>query len=246
MFIGRTDADVPLLWPPDAKSQLMWKDSDAQKNWTQKEKRAAEDQMVRQHHQLNGYESEQTLGDSEGQGAWQSNGSQSWPWLFVWDTTYRLKNHHHCNWAGGGVSFSKSFPFNSSNFTYKIWGLRGRWEGGSGWETHVNPWLFYSNVWQNSLQIKKKKVKKKKKEKAREFQKSIYFCIIDCATAFNSVGQNWLWKILKQRGIPDHLTCLLRNLYAGHAATIIMTWNNRLVPNRKRSRSRLYIFTLLI
>ena len=88
MFIGRTDADadVPLLWPPDAKSQLMWKDSDAQKNWTQKEKRAAEDQMVRQHHQLNGYEFEQTLGDSEGQGAWQSNGSQSWPWLFLCGT----------------------------------------------------------------------------------------------------------------------------------------------------------------
>ena len=52
-------------------------------------------------------------------------------------------------------------------------------------------------------------------EKAREFQKSIYFCFIDYAKAFNCVGYNELWKILKEMGIPDHLTCLLRNLYAG-------------------------------
>ena len=49
-------------------------------------------------------------------------------------------------------------------------------------------------------------------EKAREFQKSIYFCFIDYAKAFDSVGHNKLWKILKEMGIPDHLTCLLRNL----------------------------------
>ena len=51
-------------------------------------------------------------------------------------------------------------------------------------------------------------------EKAREFQKNIYFCFIDYAKAFDSVDQNKLWKILKEMGIPDHLTCLLRNLYA--------------------------------
>ena len=56
------------------------------------------------------------------------------------------------------------------------------------------------------------------------------------------------WKILKEMGIPDHLTCLLRNLYAGQEATVGTgwTWDNRLVPNRKRSTSRLYIVTLLI
>ena len=48
-------------------------------------------------------------------------------------------------------------------------------------------------------------------EKAREFQKNIYFCFIDYAKAFNCVDQNELWKILKEMGIPDHLTCLLRN-----------------------------------
>ena len=52
-------------------------------------------------------------------------------------------------------------------------------------------------------------------EKAREFQKSIYFCFIDYAKAFDCVDHNKLWKILKEMGILDHLTCLLRNLYAG-------------------------------
>ena len=52
-------------------------------------------------------------------------------------------------------------------------------------------------------------------EKAREFQKNIYFCFIDYAKAFGCVDHNKLWKILKEMGIPDHLTCLLRNLYAG-------------------------------
>ena len=52
-------------------------------------------------------------------------------------------------------------------------------------------------------------------EKAREFQKNIYFCFIDYAKAFDCVDHNKLWKILKEMGIPDHLTCLLRNLYAG-------------------------------
>ena len=52
-------------------------------------------------------------------------------------------------------------------------------------------------------------------KKAREFQKNIYFCFIDYVKAFDCVDHNKLWKILKERGIPDHLTCLLRNLYAG-------------------------------
>ena len=56
-------------------------------------------------------------------------------------------------------------------------------------------------------------------EKAREFQKNIY-CFTDFAKAFDSVDYNKLWKILKEVGIPDHLTCLLRNLYAGQEATV--------------------------
>ena len=57
-------------------------------------------------------------------------------------------------------------------------------------------------------------------EKAREFQKNIYFCLIDYAKVFDRVDHNKLWKTLKEMGIPYHLTCLLRNLYAGQEATV--------------------------
>ena len=58
------------------------------------------------------------------------------------------------------------------------------------------------------------------KEKEREFQKNIYFCFIDYAKASDCVDHNKLWKTLKEMGIPDHLTCLLRNLYTGQEATV--------------------------
>ena len=57
-------------------------------------------------------------------------------------------------------------------------------------------------------------------KKTKEFQKNIYFCCIDYAKAFDYVDHNKLWKILQEMGIPDHLTCLLRNLYAGQEATV--------------------------
>ena len=57
-------------------------------------------------------------------------------------------------------------------------------------------------------------------EKASKFQKNIYFCSIDYAKAFDCVDHNKLWKILKEMGIPDHVTCLLRNLYVGQEATV--------------------------
>ena len=57
-------------------------------------------------------------------------------------------------------------------------------------------------------------------EKTSELQKNIYFCFIDLAKAFDSMDHNKLWKILKEMGIPDHLTCLLKNLYAGQEATV--------------------------
>ena len=84
-------------------------------------------------------------------------------------------------------------------------------------------------------------------KKAREFQKNIYFCFVDYAKAFDCVDHNKLWKILKEMGIPDHLTCHLRNLYAGQEATVRTGHGtNRLAPNGERSMSRLYIVTLLI
>ena len=71
IFIGRTDAEAetPILWPPDAKNWLIWKEPDAGKDWRQEEKGTTEDEMVGCHHRLNGHESEQATGNSEGQGS---------------------------------------------------------------------------------------------------------------------------------------------------------------------------------
>ena len=81
-------------------------------------------------------------------------------------------------------------------------------------------------------------------EKASEFQKNIYFCFIDYAKTFDYVDHNKLWEILKEMGIPDHLTYLLRNLYAGQEKTL--RTGRGVVPNWERSTSRLYIVTLLV
>ena len=83
-------------------------------------------------------------------------------------------------------------------------------------------------------------------EKAREFQKNIYFCFLDYAKAFDSVDLNKLWKILQEMGIPDHLTCLLRNLYTGQEATVKLDMEQQTGSKSERSTSRLYIVTLLI
>ena len=83
-------------------------------------------------------------------------------------------------------------------------------------------------------------------EKTREFQKNIYFCSIDYTKIFDCMDYEKLWKILKEVGIPYHLTCLLRNLYAGQEATVRTGHGTRLVPNRESNTSRLYIVALLI
>ena len=83
-------------------------------------------------------------------------------------------------------------------------------------------------------------------EKAREFQKNIYFCLIDYAKAFDYVHHNKLWKILKEMGIPDHLTYLMINLYAGQEATVELDMEQQTGSKQEKSMSRLYIATLLI
>ena len=83
-------------------------------------------------------------------------------------------------------------------------------------------------------------------ETAREFQKNIYFCFIDYAKDFECMDHNKLWKILRDKGIPDHLICLLRNLYADQEATLRNGHGTTDFPNWERSTSRLYIVTLLI
>ena len=82
--------------------------------------------------------------------------------------------------------------------------------------------------------------------KKQESSWKTHLCFIDYAKAFDCVDHKKLCKILQEMRMPDYLTCLLRNLYAGQEASLKWTWNNRLVPNTKRSTSRLYIVTLLI
>ena len=82
-------------------------------------------------------------------------------------------------------------------------------------------------------------------EKAREFQKNIYICFIDYDKAFDCVDHNKLWEILKEMGMPDHLTYLLRNLYSGLEVTELYM-EQQTGSNWERSTSRLYIITLLI
>ena len=93
IFIGRTDAEaeIPILWPPDAKTRLIGKDPDSGKDWRQEEKWVTKDETIRWHHWLNGHEFEQTLGDIEGQGSL----SCCSPWgRAESNTTERLNNMH--------------------------------------------------------------------------------------------------------------------------------------------------------
>ena len=83
-------------------------------------------------------------------------------------------------------------------------------------------------------------------EKAREFQKNMYFCFIDHIKAFDCVDYNKLWKILRKMGLPDHLTCLLRNLYSGQEATVRTGHGTTDWFQIGKGISRLYIVTLLI
>ena len=88
IFIERTDAEAPKLWPPYAMSWLIRKDPDAGKDWRQEEKVMTEDEMVRWHHRLNGHEFEQSSGDGKGQGCLASMGvTESWTWLSNWTKT---------------------------------------------------------------------------------------------------------------------------------------------------------------
>ena len=95
IFIGRTDAEAPVLWLPDVKRQLITKDPDAGKDWSQEEKEMMGDVMVGWHHWLDGHELEQALGDGEGQGSLMCSvhgAPRSWTWLNDWVTNTSQKS----------------------------------------------------------------------------------------------------------------------------------------------------------
>ena len=109
IFIRRTDAETeaPILWPPDAKHWLLGKDPDTGKDWGQEEKGVTEDEMVGWHHQLDGYEFEQTPGDGEGRKAWcvaVHAVAKSWTQLRYWVTINHI------------VGFTYNFTSRSINF----------------------------------------------------------------------------------------------------------------------------------
>ena len=118
--------------------------------------------------------------------------------------------------------------------------------------------LSFSSTWTENFQIFRLDSEKADNQtasihwiidKAREFQKKIYFCLIDSAKAFDCVDHNHLWNILKEMGIPDQFSCLLRNLHAGQEATVgqdMEQCNGGLVQNWERNILRLDIVTLLI
>ena len=84
-------------------------------------------------------------------------------------------------------------------------------------------------------------------KKAREFRENIYFCFIDYAKAFDRVDHNKLWENLQKMGIPDHLTCLLRNLYAGQEATVRKDMEQQTGSKQEKEYVKaIYIITLLI
>ena len=99
VFIGRTDAEAetPILWPPDVKIWLIWKDPDAGKDWGQEEKGMTEDEMAGWYHWLSGsvsHEFEQALGDGDNREAWNAEVhgvAKSWTWLSDWTTTFDIK-----------------------------------------------------------------------------------------------------------------------------------------------------------
>ena len=107
IFIWRTDAEAPILWPPDAKSQLIRKDPDAEEDWGQEEKGLTKDEMVGWHHWLNGHESEQALGAGEGQGGLACCS----PWgCKKSDTTERLNSNNIVTKTIWCVSVTQSCP----------------------------------------------------------------------------------------------------------------------------------------
>ena len=101
IFTGRTDAEAPILWPPDVKNQLIRKDPDAGKDWRQEEKGTTEDEMVGWHHRLNGHEFEQAPGDDDGQGSltccspWGCKVSDTTEWLKSIDAYTDLSHFIH-------------------------------------------------------------------------------------------------------------------------------------------------------
>ena len=118
IFIGKTDveAEVPIFWPPDAKSQLTGKDPEAEKYWRQKEKEATEDKLVAWHDWFNGHEFKQTPGNSKHRGAWCAFSPWGGKELAI---TWRMNDDNNIS------SPQKGFAATDKAITYRLWVLKG-------------------------------------------------------------------------------------------------------------------------
>ena len=161
IFIGRADAEnkAPVVCPPDTNSQLIRKDPDAGKDWGQEEKRATEDEMVRWHHQFNGHEFEQTLGDSKGQGslACCSPWGRKRTWLSDWTTTkwVRKPNCKEVQWSvqNHPINRKKSETYNQVSYLWvkiKHFSMKDRsfmiWPGSFSVFPKLQPGLLFSRA----------------------------------------------------------------------------------------------------
>ena len=125
-----------------------------------------------------------------------------------------------CHFSSCLQSFPASRSFPMSQFFTSGGQIIGASASASVLPMHIQDWFILGLTGLISLQIDQITNIRWIIEKAREFQKHIYFCFIDYTKAFVCVDHNKMWKILKEMGIPDHLTCLLRNLYTGQEATV--------------------------
>jgi len=150
IFIGRTDAEAetPVLWPPDVKNWLIWKDPDAGKDWRQEEKGTTEDEMVGWHHRLNGDEFEQTLGVGDGQGGLACCG----PWGCEESDTTEELNWTELNWTAEipspelalfVVKLSKAHLTSHSRISGSRWVITPSWLSGS-WKSFLYSSSVYS------------------------------------------------------------------------------------------------------
>ena len=140
IFIGRIDveAETPILWPPDGKNWLIWKDPDAGKDWRQEEKGMAEDEMVGWHHQLDGHEFEQALGVGDGQGGlvccspWGRKESDMTEWL---------------NWT----DFNRNLQFWLMEIPMPAWGFGAEMAKQSHWEPWMKQGLCSRRLWEEKM-----------------------------------------------------------------------------------------------
>ena len=141
IFIGKTDADAgtPILWPPDVKSWLIWRDLDAGKDWGQEEKGTTENEMVGWHHQLNGHGFGWTPGVGDGQGGLACCGS----WGHRESDTTEQLNWTELNWKSTGEGIGYSFQYSWASLTAQlVKNLPAMWE----------TWIWSSLGWEDPLE----------------------------------------------------------------------------------------------